>query len=169
MRAFKSAAMVMCAVALCCAGAQAADGKVVARDGAQMQLTDKTMPTRVLEGGTPIKMHFGDTVIPGRLNDSVTAKAFIAKLPLTVNMNRYSHDFCGRFDELPYEESAVHYGWLNGDIDYAIDAPRFTILFADEENSEQYGYQVNIGVIDCPLSAISALQGSYEVYIELAQ
>ena len=168
MQVFKIGLAVLCA-ALYCGSGWATDNKVTAKDGAQMQLTDKSMPTRVLEGGTPIKLHFGDKVIPGRLNDSVTAQGFIAKLPLTVSMNRYSHDFCGRFDELPYAPEDVHFGWLNGDIDYATDAPWFTILFADEENSEQYGYQVNIGVIDCPLSEISSLQGSYEVYVELAQ
>lgn len=143
--------------------------KRVASDGAQMQTDDPSMPTRVLENGTRINMHFGDTVIPGILNDSETAKALIAKLPYTVHMSHYSHDFCGVTEELPYNEDEVHYGWLNGDIDYAINAPYFTILFGDEDNSEQYGDQVNIGVIDCPLSEISNLEGSYDVRIELAE
>ena len=149
----------------------AADGGALrtAKDGAVMQTADPSMPTRVLKEGTPILMHFGDKVIPGLLNDSVTAKAFIEKLPLTVRMNRYSHDFCGRFEELPYAPEDEHYGWLNGDIDYATDAPWFTILFEDEEISEQYGYQVNIGVITCPLSEISSLEGSFDVYVELAK
>ena len=59
-------------------------------------------------------------------------------------------------------------GWLNGDIDYAIDAPYFTILHSDEDISERYGYQVNIGVLDCELSQIRELSGSYDVLIELA-
>ena len=46
---------------------------------------------------------------------------------------------------------------------------RITILFEDEEVSEQYGNQVNIGVIDCPLSKISELDGDYDVRIELAE
>jgi hypothetical protein len=41
-------------------------------------------------------------------------------------------------------------------------------LFEDEESSEQYGYQVNIGVITCPLEEIAALEGSFDVRIELA-
>ena len=122
-----------------------------------------------MEGGTKINMHFGDTVIPGVLNDSETAKALIAKLPLTQHVNRYSHDFCGTTDPLPYKEDEVHYGWLNGDIDYATDAPYFTILFEDEAVSEQYGSQVNIGVITCPLKDIAGLQGSFDVRIELAE
>lgn len=145
-------------------------GKRVASDGAVMQKENPAMPTRVLREGTRINMHFGDTVIPGILNGGETAEALIARLPYTVRMNRYSHDFCGVMKEpLPYREENVHYGWLNGDIDFARDADYFTILFEDEKNSEQYGHQVNIGVIDCELSRIGKLRGSYDVRIELAE
>ncbi len=143
---------------------------LAASDGAEMQTEDPEMPTRVIEDGTKINMYFGDTVVPGILNDSETAQALIEMLPYTVHMNRYSHDFCGVMDNpLLYKEEDVHYGWLNGDIDFATDADYFTILFEDEESSEQYGYQVNIGVIDCPLENISKLTGSYDVRIELAE
>lgn len=143
---------------------------LAASDGAEMQTEDPEMPTRVIEDGTKINMYFGDTVVPGILNDSETAQALIEMLPYTVHMNRYSHDFCGVMDDpLPYKEEDVHYGWLNGDIDFATDADYFTILFEDEESSEQYGYQVNIGVIDCLLENISKLTGSYDVRIELAE
>ena len=142
----------------------------VAKDGAQMQTDDPTMPTRVpMEGGTKILLHFGDTVIPGVLNDSETAQALIARLPYNQHMSRYSHDFYGVTEDLPYNADEEHYGWLNGDIDYATDAPYFTILFEDQESSEQYGNQVNIGVITCPLADIAALDGSYDVVIELDQ
>ncbi|MBR4342832.1 MAG: hypothetical protein IKP88_09020 [Lachnospiraceae bacterium] len=142
----------------------------VARDGADMQTDDKAMPTRLpMEDGTKINMYFGDTLITGVLNDCETAKAFIEKLPMTQHVSRYSHDFCGVTEDLPYNEDEVHYGWLNGDIDYAINAPYFTILFEDEDVSEQYGDQVNIGVITVPLSEIAALNGSYDVRIELAE
>ena len=142
----------------------------VARDGADMQTDDNSMPTRLpMEGGTKINMYFGDTLITGVLNDCETAKAFIERLPMTQHVSRYSHDFCGVTEDLPYNEDEVHYGWLNGDIDYAINAPYFTILFEDEDVSEQYGDQVNIGVITVPLSEIAALNGSYDVRIELAE
>ena len=144
--------------------------KRVAKDDAQMQTDDPAMPTRVIENGTRINIHFGDTILPGILNDCDTAKALIDMLPYTVHMNSYSHDFCGVMpDELPYNEDEVHYGWLNGDIDYAIDAPYFIILHSDEDISERYGYQVNIGVLDCELSQIRELSGSYDVLIELAE
>ena len=151
-----------------CLIASAESGKRVAKDGAQMQTDDPTMPTRLPpENGTKILMHFGDTVIPGVLNDSETAQALIAKLPYTQHMSRYSHDFCGVTEDLPYNREEEHYGWLNGDINYATDAPYFTILFEDQDESEIYGSQVNIGVITCPLADIAALNGSYDVLIEL--
>ena len=151
-----------------CMTASAESGKRVAKDGAQMQTDDPTMPTRLPpENGTKILLHFGDTVIPGVLNDSETARALIAKLPYTQHMSRYSHDLCGVTEDLPYNGEEEHYGWLNGDIDYATDAPYFTILFEDQDESEIYGSQVNIGVITCPLADIAALNGSYDVLIEL--
>ena len=151
-----------------CMTASAESGKRVAKDGAQMQTDNPAMPTRLPpENGTKILLHFGDTVIPGVLNDSETAQALISRLPYTQHMSRYSHDFCGVTEDLPYNEEEEHYGWLNGDIDYATDAPYFTILFEDQDESEIYGSQVNIGVITCSLADIAALHGSYDVLIEL--
>lgn len=161
-------ALAMSAFSTVSSASDKEESKKVASDGVQMQTEDPEMPTRVIEEGTKILLHFGDTVIPGILNDSDTAKALIEKLPYTVHMSSYSHDFCGVMPEtLPYNDEEVHYGWLNGDIDYAIDAPYFTILHSDEDNSEQYGFQVNIGVITCELSRIRELEGSYDVMIEL--
>jgi len=161
---------VMIAASLSAQAGNAEQKKRVASDNAVMQTANQIMPTRVIKNGTKITMRFGNTVIPGILNDSETTKALIAKLPYTVNVSRYSHDFCGVMDNpLPYSENNVHYGWLNGDIDFARDANYFTILFEGEKKSEQYGHQINIGVIDCELSRISSVQGSYDVLIELAK
>ena len=148
------------------------DGSVMftASDGAVIQRENPAMPTRVLKKGTRINLHFGETVIPAILNDSETARALLARLPLTQRMTRYSHDFCGVMESpLPYREDEVHYGWLNGDIDFARDGNYFTILFEYEKNSWQYGHQINIGVLACELSRIASLRGSYDVRIERAE
>ena len=149
---------------------RSAEEKRTAKMDAEIQTEDSSISTRVVpEHGTPILIHFGDeAVITGVLNDSETAKAFIEKLPYTIHMGHYSHDFCGVTEELPYEEEEEHYGWLNGDIDYATDAPYFTILYKDEDISEQYGYQVNIGVVTSPLEELDKLGGGYDVTVELA-
>lgn len=139
-------------------------------DDAVIQTENPKLATRVLNKGIKINMHFGDTIIPGTLNDSETAKVLIKMLPYTIHVSRYENDFCGIMaDSLPYSEENVHYGWLNGDIDFATDADYFTILFGGEESSKSYGYQVNIGKIDCELSAIRGLHGSFNVLIELVE
>lgn len=141
----------------------------LATDNAAMQRENPEIATRVLHEGTRIHMYFGDTVIPGTLNDSETARALIKRLHYTIRLSNYGNDFCGVMgDPLPYHEEEVHHGWLNGDIDFATDGNWFTILFGGEEDSRDYGCQVNIGKIDCELKKISSLQGSYTVRIELA-
>lgn len=126
--------------------------------------------TRTIENGTPITLTIGDTVIPATLNNSRSAKELISRLPCTVSLHRYSHDYCGVMDNpLPYDEADVHNGWLNGDIDFARDGNYFTILFEDEENSQQYGHQITMGKIDGPLSAVKHLGRDIEVRIELAR
>lgn len=40
-----------------------------------MQSKNPSMPTRVIENETEINMNFGDTVLPGILNDRETAQA----------------------------------------------------------------------------------------------
>jgi len=126
--------------------------------------------TRKIENGTPITLTIGDTVIPATLNNSKSAKELISRLPYTVNLHRYSHDYCGVMaDPLPYDEADVHNGWLNGDIDFARDGNYFTILFEDEENSQQFGHQITMGKIDGPLSVIKNLGRDIEVKIELVK
>lgn len=142
----------------------------IATENAVVQRENTKIATRVLDKGTKITMYFGDTVIPATLNDSDTAQAFIEMLPYTINLSNYGNDFCGVMESpLPYKEEDVHNGWLNGDIDFATDGNWFTILFGGEENSSSYGYQVNIGKIDCELDKISSLRGSHQVRIELAE
>lgn len=141
----------------------------MATENAVVQRENPRIATRVMDKGTKINMFFGDTVIPGTLNESETAQALIKMLPYTVRLSNYGNDFCGVMaDPLPYKEEEVHNGWLNGDIDFATDGDWFTILFGGEKTSGNSGYQVNIGKIDCELEKISKLQGSYQVRIELA-
>ena len=126
--------------------------------------------SRIIENGTPITLTIGDTVIPATLNNSRSAKELISRLPYTVKLHRYSHDYFGVMDNpLSYDEADVHNGWLNGDIDFARDGNYFTILFEDEENSQQYGHQITMGKIDGPLSAVKNLGRDIEVRIELAR
>ena len=52
--------------------------KKLAKDNANIQTEDKSIPTRIPEkNGTKVNFIFGDTIIPGILNNSETAQALI--------------------------------------------------------------------------------------------
>lgn len=145
-------------------------GSVSVRFSLTAPAAEGRFATRMLEEGTRVNIWFGDILVPGTLNDSKASQALIAMLPYTVSVHRYTFDVCGMMnDSLPYDEVDEHFGWMNGDIDFATDGNWFTILFDNEENSDTYGYQVNLGKVDCDLSVLEALEGNYEVRIELAE
>lgn len=125
---------------------------------------------RVIENGTAITITVGDVVLPATLNNSRASQELISRLPYTIKLHRYAHDYCGVMSNpLPYNEADVHNGWLDGDIDFARDANYFTILFEDGDNSQKYGHQITLGKLDGDLNAIKALGSNIELLIELAQ
>lgn len=87
-----------------------------------MQKSDKDLATRVIETGTKVTLHFGETAIPATIGNTSAAKALLSKLPLHVNVSRYEFDLCGTMHPaLPYKEDEKRYGWLNGDINFVPD------------------------------------------------
>lgn len=126
--------------------------------------------TRKITNGTRITLTIGNTVIPGILNNSRSSRELISRLPYTMELHHYAHDYCGVMQEpLSYDKKDVHNGWLNGDIDFATDGNYFTILYKDEDISKQYGYQVNLGTILAPLSVMETLGDNISIHIELVQ
>jgi hypothetical protein len=135
---------------------------------AESKPEDQKFATRTLNEGTAIKLVVGETIIPALLNDSKSAQALIAKLPYTVKLQRYAHDYCGVMNEaLPYDNKDLRNGWKDGDIAFAVDGNYFTILYKDENISEQFDGIVNMGIITAPLSVMDTLEGSISLRIEL--
>lgn len=102
---------------------------------------------------TEIILKAGDKEIFAELNNSSASKELIKRLPYTIRLNRYEHDYCGVMDSpLPYNKEDLQNGWKNGDIAFAADGSYFAILYKDEEISQQFGNLVNLGKIkDSPL------------------
>ena len=126
--------------------------------------------TRKLTQGTKVNLIVGKTIIPATLNDTKSAKELISRLPYEVKLNKYSHDYCGVMEKpLSYDQADVHNGWQNGDIDFATDGNYFTILYKDEDISKQFGFQVNMGVINAPLAVMDTLPQDITLRIELAK
>lgn len=121
-----------------------------------------------IENGTRIRLVAGETAIPAVLNDSKPARALIAKLPYTVRLQRYDHDYCGVMDEaLPYDKQDLRSGWRNGDIAFAVAGNYFAILYKDEEISQAYDGMVTMGALNCDPSVMGQLAGSITLRIEL--
>ena len=115
-----------------------------------------------------INLIFGDTTVKVELNDTDTAQAFYEKLPLTIPVSGTGLDFCGRIPvKLPYEQSQVHNGWTNGDVNYNPQGGWFAVLHSGEAESGIYDDQVVMGrIAEEDLSVVQGLDGSFDLVIE---
>lgn len=117
--------------------------------------------------GTKVKLIVGDTVIPAILNESKPAQALLGKLPYTVRLQRYEHDYCGVMSEpLPYDSAELRSGWTNGDIAFAVSGNYFAILYRDEEISQQFDGMVTMGALEGDPMIMATLDSSITVKIE---
>jgi hypothetical protein len=117
---------------------------------------------------TEITLAAGDTIIPAVLNDSRASRELINRLPYTVKLHRYEHDYCGVMDTpLPYDKEDLQNGWQNGDIAFAADGSYFAVLYKDEEISQQFGNLVTLGKINEAPSVMDTLDAGISLKIEL--
>ena len=117
---------------------------------------------------TEITLTAGSTIIPAVLNDSRASRELITRLPCTVRLHKYEHDFCGVMDTLlPYDKEDLRNGWQNGDIAFAADGTYFAVLYKDEEISQQFGNLVTLGKIKGPPSVMDTLDAEISLRIEL--
>lgn len=107
------------------------------------------------------------TVIPAILNDTVAAKDFKKRLPLTISGHRSEFDYCctaasGLFDPLETQS-----GWKNGDISLA--GGWFAVLFDGEEHSSECrGMMVIAHINEENLDLVRNLPSSVHFTVELA-
>lgn len=121
-------------------------------------------------GAVAVTLTAGGTSIPAALNGNRTARALADRLPLTITMSRYEHDYCGPMREpLPYDAQDVQNGWTNGDISFDTSGNYLAILYKDEEISQQFGNLVPLGRLTAPPSAMDALDGRIALTIERAE
>ncbi|QJB57521.1 cyclophilin-like fold protein [Pseudodesulfovibrio sp. zrk46] len=119
------------------------------------------------ENGTKVELIVGEIVIPATLNNSKPSQALLAKLPYTVKLQRYEHDYCGVMSEpLPYDAVELHSGWRNGDIAFAVSGSYFAILYKDEEISQQFDGMVTMGTLDGDPAIMDTLDAGIDVRIE---
>ncbi|MDR2738242.1 MAG: hypothetical protein LBB68_00185 [Treponema sp.] len=116
---------------------------------------------------TRVTLTIGDTVIPATLNNTVTARAFIERLPFTVSASKAEYDFCGTAKELACDDSERQAGWKNGDIGYSNGW--FALFHSGEEQSGSYTTEMIIGHIDDEyLGTVRGLSGRIEITVAQA-
>ena len=119
---------------------------------------------------TKVKLFIGSDVTMATLNDSVSAKSMIAKLPYTVSVSRAHVDYCGLLPEpLESVDSEAGRGWKNGEISYIPGADWIAFFFGgEEESASDSNPQHIIGRVDDPSAVGAWPKGSVKVRIEAA-
>ena len=121
------------------------------------------------EKRTEVTLTVGETVLDGYLNNNRTARDLISRLPITLNLNRGSHDYCGGISPaLAYDDNDVQNGWNNGDIAFWTAGNDFVIFHSDEEHSSSTGNIVNIGTVTSDINTVRSLDDNINVTIALA-
>lgn len=121
------------------------------------------------EGRTAVILRVDETVLNGYLNSNRTARDLISRLPVTLNLNRGSHDYCGGISPaLAYNKDDVQNGWKNGDLAFWTAGNDFVIFHSDEENSSSTGNIVNIGAVTSDLNIVRSLGENINVIVALA-
>ena len=119
--------------------------------------------------GTPIRITFGETVIPARLHDNATARDLAAQLPLTLTFR--DHNNVEKTAPLPRElslEGAPEgHDPAAGDIGYW--APGGDLVFYYDSDAPFFNGIVRIGEFDGEMDAIERQGGDFSVTIERAE
>ena len=98
------------------------------------------------EGNMKIKITVGNTVLTATLLDNATARAFAAKLPLTLPMqDLYSRELVYRFSDPLPTDNVQTTGYTVGEIIYWPPRHSFVIMYA--QNGERFSMQ-KVGRID---------------------
>ena len=134
-----------------------------------MERIEETSPSQSFSSVTTvIQMTTGDTVITAELDNSETSQAFLATLPRSLTMNAYGgREYYGRIEALT-EQGEVLSDFENGDVTYYPAGPSLAVFYAEAGNSHQSGL-IRMGRITSDLSALEALSGTVDIWIEIVQ
>jgi hypothetical protein len=124
---------------------------------------------------TPVRFKVDDLVLEGDLNDSDTAKALLARLPLTVRMSRWGEEYYGGIgDSLGVGEAADAREEMQvGELAYWPVGNALCVFFgptpASSGDEPRAASNVNpVGMLTGDLDALKKLGGSIEALVERA-
>jgi hypothetical protein len=96
--------------------------------------TSDAAPACSSEDGTRITLTIGDKMVPAILFNTKPAKDLMARLPVTVSLNRGPVDYCGDIAPIDYGKDDVQAGYHSGDLAYWIPSQDF-VIFTENKNS----------------------------------
>lgn len=117
---------------------------------------------------TSILLKTDNAVIPAVLNDTVAARDFKKRLPLTLSGHRSEIDYCCTAASGIFDPTEMQCGWKNGDISLA--GGWLAILFDGEETSSDCRSMMVIAHIEEEyLDLVKNLPASVRFRVELAR
>ena len=110
-----------------------------------------------------IKLTVNGKTLTATLEDNPTSRAFVAKLPLTLQMmDLYGREMCYRFDEALPTEKLTSSNYKVGDLAYWPPRHSFVILY--EQNGERFQRQ-HLGRVDSGVEIFNGI-GDVDVLFE---
>jgi hypothetical protein len=119
--------------------------------------------------GTPIRVTFGDTVIPARLHDNATAHDLAAQLPLTLTFRDHNNveKTAPLPRELSLEDAPEGHDPAAGDIGYWV--PGGDLVFYYDSDAPFFNGIVRIGEFDGEMNAIERQRDDFSATIKRAE
>lgn len=117
--------------------------------------------------GVKITLTIGVKIIPAVLYNTAPAKELLARLPVTVSLNRGPVDYCGGIDPIKHTEDDVQTGYHNGDLAYWVPGQDLVIFTKGEESSRNVSGLVVLGRISSDIEEIRELGSAIKVTIDL--
>lgn len=107
-------------------------------------------------------------VVKAELNDTVAAKDFMTRCPMTVSGFRSPVDYCCVAESGRFDPKEMQSGWKNGDISLA--GGWFAVLFDGEEDSASYDNMMIIAHLDEEnLQLVKTLARNVEFALEVVE
>jgi hypothetical protein len=134
----------------------------------QAQASDIS-PKHSTKDSVRITLTIGNKVIPAILYNNPPAKNLMARLPVTVFLNRGPIEYCGGIDIINYGKDDVQTGYHNGNLAYWIPGQDFVIFTEKEETSSKVSDLVIIGQISTDIREVRDLGSTIKVTIAMGR
>jgi len=130
-------------------------------------LASDAVPENSSEGSTRITLTIGNKVVPAILYNSPPARDLMARLPVTVSLNRGPVDYCGGIDPINHGGDDVQAGYRSGDLAYWIPGRDFVIFTENKETTSGPPDLVILGQIKADIKEVRDLGSAIKVTIAL--